>query len=337
METQATALTTVVISPRDRYSGLLECIEELYRCTPQPFELWVLDLDYPAEQMEPVRRLLDGRDGTRIFPMGLITPMDALREVRDQLHTPSVVLLDNDSRVTPGWLPPLVAAMETGATVVSPLVLEREGVDDGAELRNHLHRGEIRVVEHAGTRYLIEHKSHRRTPLEQIPRDQSSTQTFELHCVLFASDTFKQIELPSMVVREHLDIALQVLLRGERMLVEPASQVIFDNLGTRMNMADMRFFFYRWQRRLTMQSANLFERRWGYRFYSEQAMYNWVFRRKTFLLARWLGLPIRLSNRVTSVAKRVFCTDFDPLPNVDELARPLFDGGVPVQLEHAIR
>ena len=32
--------------------------------------------------------------------------MDALRTVRDELRTRAVVLLDNDSRVTKGWLAP---------------------------------------------------------------------------------------------------------------------------------------------------------------------------------------------------------------------------------------
>ncbi len=38
---------TVVITPRDRYSGVIECIENLYQVTTQPFYLKVLDLDYP--------------------------------------------------------------------------------------------------------------------------------------------------------------------------------------------------------------------------------------------------------------------------------------------------
>src|SRR3546814_12628824 len=73
--------------------------------------------------------------------------MDALREAQPLTDTPAVVLLDNDSRVTEGWLPPLLAAMADGHAVVTPLILEREGVDRGAALRNHLYTGELRVVD----------------------------------------------------------------------------------------------------------------------------------------------------------------------------------------------
>src|SRR3546814_7760772 len=74
-----------------------------------------------------------------------------------------------------------------------------------------------------------------------------------------------------------------------------------------MTLPDMRFFFYRWGRKLTTPSSRLFERRWGYNFYSEQSMYNWVVRRKAFLVSRWLGAPISIANRAKQVVKKLFC------------------------------
>jgi GT2 family glycosyltransferase len=330
------AQVTVIISPRDRYTGLDECVEILYRHTPQPFELWILDLDYPRDVIEPVRQRLAGRAGVRFFALGLKAPMDALRAVREELATRAVVLLDNDSRVTEGWLPPLLAALDDGHVVATPLILEREGVDDGAELRNHLYTGELRVVDVDGTPYLIEHKHLRRTEVPEIPNTRAATGTFELHCVLFDTATFRAIEIPSMVIREHLDIALQIAARGQTMVVEPASVIHFDNLGTRMRLADMRFFFFRWSPKLTGSSSRLFERRWGYKFYSEQSMYNWVVRRKAFLISRWLGLPTRLANKVTVIAKKLFCRDWDPLKDPDGASRPLLAGGVPPQRSHDV-
>ena len=49
------ASVTVVISPRDRYSGIIACIENLYRCTPEPFLLKVLDLDYPSHIKQQIK------------------------------------------------------------------------------------------------------------------------------------------------------------------------------------------------------------------------------------------------------------------------------------------
>lgn len=328
--------TTVIISPRDRYSGLAACVETLYRHTPRPFALWVLDLGYPESELAPVRRLIGSDPHARIVRLGLMTPMDALRAVRQDVSTPTVVLLDNDSRVTPGWLPPLLAAHEQGASVVSPLILERDGLDAGAPLRNHLYTGELRVVDVDGRPLLIEQKHYRRAEPSQIPHGRRRTGTFELHCVLFDAETFRSIELPSMVIREHLDIALQVQARGGFLEVEPVSVVTFDNLSTRMRLADMRYFFHRWSSGRARRSSRLFERRWGYNFYSEQAAYTWIFRRKTFLLARWLGLPIGAANRITAVARRLFCRDFDPLPDPEAASRPLLESGIPEQRDRAI-
>lgn len=328
--------TTIIISPRDRYTGLLDCITGLYQNTPQTFNLWVLDLDYPESVMAPVRQLLSDKPGARIIDLGLRVPMAALAEVRSEIDTPTVVLLDNDTRVSNGWLPPLLAALEGDVAVVTPLVLERLGVDAGASLRNHLYNGEVRRVEAEGKSWLIEQKYHRRMPVDDIPRKSADTGTFELHCVMFDSKTFKAIELPEAVVREHLDISLQIRARGQRMRVEPASTVIFDNLGTRMHRADMRYFWFRWSRHLTEHSAKLFEKRWGYRFYTEQAMTNWVIRRKSFLLARWLGLPIGASNKFVGLARRLFCRNWDPLADAEAESQPLA-AGEPAQLNHDVR
>ena len=329
-------VVTIIITPRDRYSGLDECVDSVYRFTEQPFRLWILDLDYPEADIASVRERLNGRPEARIFDLGLRTPMDALREVQPLVDTPTVVLLDNDSRVTEGWLPPLLEAHADGHAVVTPLILEREGVDGGAPLRNHLYTGELRVVDVEGTPYLIEHKFHRRTEVADIPQERVETGTFELHCVLFDGEVFKRIELPSMVIREHLDISLQVAAMERTMVVEPKSVIHFDNLGTRMALSDMKFFFYRWGPKLTGPSSRLFEKRWGYNFYSEQSMYNWVVRRKAFLVARWFGLPIGASNRVAGVVKRFFCRDWDPVPDVDGNARSLLATGVPAQISHAV-
>lgn len=325
---------TIIITPRDRYTGLDECVDAVYRHTSQPFRLWIMDLDYPEAIIAPVRRQLQGREDVRFFDLGLRTPMDALREVQPLLDTDAVVLLDNDSRVTEGWLPPLLGAMRDGHAVVTPLILEREGVDRGAPLRNHLYTGELRVVEVDGKPYIFERKHFRRAEISDIPAERAETGTFELHCVLFDAAVFKRLELPSMVIREHLDISLQIAAMGRTMVVEPTSVIHFDNLGTRMALPDMRYFFYRWGPRLTGPSSRLFERRWGYNFYSEQSMYNWVVRRKAFLVSRWLGAPIGIANRATQVAKKLFCRDWDPLPDAEGASRALLAGGVPPQLSH---
>lgn len=320
------ARVTVVISPRDRYSGIIECIENLYLCTPEPFVLKVLDLGYPAHIKSQIYALLRNKPNTEVIELGLIIPMDALNQVRSSITTPYTMLLDNDSNVTPNWLEPLIDTAEsTGAAVVNPLTLEKEGVDEGALLRNHLYTNAVQLVDVNGKDYIIEHKSYRRALPKDIPQQVAPSDMFELHGVLFLTKALQQIELPSMVIREHIDIGIQLRQLGYKILSQPKSVIIFDNLGTRMSWFDIRFFFFRWNSSLTYNSSRLFEQRWHYNFYAEQAMYHWVFRRKVFLLCRWLHIPISLSNKVVRLVAKVktlFKPVWNPLSNPDATARP---------------
>lgn len=321
---------TVVITPRDRYSGVIECIENLYKLTPEPFLLKVVDLAYPKKIKRELVELLASKDNAELLEMGLIIPMEAMRNVRESITTPYVMFLDNDSNVTEGWLPPLLAVAESDEKIalVNPLTLEKAGVDIGAPLRNHLFTNEITCLEVEGTDYLIEEKHYRRALPEDIPQEVVASEMFELHGVLFNTKILQEIELPQMVIREHIDIAIQLKKLGYKVFSQPNSIVVFDNLGTRMELADMKFFFFRWGKTLTWQSSRLFEQRWGYNFYAEQAMYHWVFRRRIFLYCRWLHIPISLANQVTRVfakIKTLIKPVWDPVKNPGEKAVNFFE------------
>ena len=304
---------TVVITPRDRYSGVIECIENLYKVTTQPFYLKVLDLAYPTEIKNKLKALIATKDNAELIEMGLVIPMEAMRNIRDKIATPYVMFLDNDSNVTEGWAEPLLEVAEKEqAAIVNPLTLEKEGVDKGADLRNHLYTNEIRIVDVEGKDYLIEDKHYRRALPEDIPQEVRASEMFELHGVLFETKFLNDIEIPDMVIREHIDIGMQAKKMGRKILTQPKSVIIFDNLGTRMELNDMKFFFYRWGRNLTWKSSRLFEKRWGYNFYAEQSMYHWVFRRRIFLFCRWLHLPIGAANNITRIAAKIKTT-FKPV------------------------
>jgi len=320
---------TVVITPRDRYSGVVECIENLYRLTPQPFYLKVLDLGYPEKIKRQLHTLLANKKNAELVEMGLIIPMNAIRKIRGDIITPYVMLLDNDSNVTRHWLAPLLeVAKHKNAAIVNPVTLEKEGVDLGAPLRSHLFTNEIKVITIDNTDYLLEEKHFRRALPKELPTDITPSEMFELHGVLFETQFLNSIELPEMVIREHIDIAMQAKKMGRKIFTQPKSIVIFDNLGTRMELSDMGWFFYRWGNSLTHASSRLFEKRWGYNFYAEQAMYHWVFRRRIFLFCRWLHFPISLSNNITRIAAKIKTTlkpVWDPLKDPFENSNNFYE------------
>jgi len=335
---------TVIITPRDRYSKLSQCIHDLYEHTHEElFDLVILDLGYPSNDLEEAKLYLQDKTNYRIVEYGRIIPMEAMSRIRGEITTKYCVFMDNDSRALEGWLPPLIEAGEnTGAAVVNPVTLERSGVDEGAEVRNHLYTNELRVVSVDGTPYLIEHKTFRRSTPDEIPREISETQSFELHCVMFNTEVLKSLELPRMTIREHLDIGMQLRASGKKLIVEPRSRIVFDNLGTRARLSDLKYFNLRWNGRITEDSSRLFEKRWGYKFYSEQAIYNWAIRRRIFLVLRWLYIPIPLANKIDRLffaIRRKLLPIWDPLKDPFAESFSLYDqlpDGVPKQLDHAL-
>jgi hypothetical protein len=337
------ASTTIVITPRDRYTGIEDCIANVYQHTDlADFELLVLDLGYPKAILSRINAILSKKDNATVISLGRIIPMEAIDKIRNDIKTPHVAFLDNDSRVTAGWLPPIVkAAKAEDVGIVYPVTLEREGVDKGASIRNHLFTTELRVVDYENEPFLIEEKSYRRALPEDIPNEITESNAFELHCVMFNTETLQAIELPMMTIREHLDIGLQLNSMGKKLLVVPESKVIFDNLGTRASLGDLQYFNLRWNSNITEQSSRLFEKRWGYRFYSEKSIYNWASRRRLFLIMRWAHFPIGLANiidRFVSAIKRRFFPIWDPLSDPNGLSRRLYDDfndGPPPQKDHS--
>ena len=335
---------TIIITPRDRYSQLVQCVKSIYKYTdPDLFELIILDLGYPRKDLKLAKDFLADKQNYRVLKFGRVIPMEAMDKVREHIQTKYSVFMDNDSRALENWLPPLIETGElTGAAVINPVILERSGVDEGADVRNHLYTNELRFVEIEGEKFLIEHKSYRRALPSEIPKEKASSQSFELHCVMFNTEVLKSLELPRMTIREHLDIGMQLAARGLQSIVDPRSQIIFDNLGTRANLSDLKYFNLRWNSRITESSSRLFEKRWGYRFYSEQSIYNWAIRRRIFLVLRWMHLPVWISNKIDrflfSVRRRLFPI-WDPLDDPLSESLPLYEQfphQKPLQLNHSI-
>lgn len=315
---------TIVIAPRERYYGILACIAAIYDNTEESFDLIIPNVGYPDSLMKKVAAKISGYPNAKIIDYsGMVLPMALFRTIVPTIFTDVLVWVENDTIVYPGWMPPLIESIAAGASFVSPLILEKEGVDRGAKIRTHLYTSKILVVDYQGTDYLIECKEFRRELVKNLPNDIRTTETFEWHAVAFKTADLRNIDFPKMVMRQQIDIAMQLRAQGKTMVVNPNSKVIFDNLCTRMTIQDIKYFFFVWSQRLNEESSRIFEKRWGYKFYSEQSIYNWVFRRKVFLLCRFVFIPIPIANIITGLCRRVFCKEWDPLIDPIGLSRQL--------------
>jgi hypothetical protein len=330
---------TVVVVPRDRFSSVLACAQALLENTEIPFRFAILDLGYSARTLERLREQCR-RVPTAIVSVGRTIPVQAFQHYLQEVGTRYVAWVDNDTFVTPGWLSALIDRAQQGARVVLPVTLEREGLDLDRRripLRNHISHAELRRVTVDGVPYVFDYKPYRRAAPEEIPAEAHTVDFFELHAFFAETALLRQLNWPAMVVREHIDLGLQLHDRGIEIWCEPRARVIFDNIHERPTLADLKFFWYRWDERLINQAHDLFEKRWGYRFYGEQFMKNWAFRRKVFSLCRFMGLPYRVADLTARGFNKLFRPKIpehlsgDPLPQSERVltARPSNTQGVP--------
>ncbi len=156
---------------------------------------------------------------------------------------------------------------------------------------------------------------------------------FELHAFFAETEVLRQLEYPTIVVREHIDMGLKLHRLGIPIWGEPKAHVLFDNIHERPTWQDLVFFFFRWRDKFIDLSHQLFEKRWGFRFYNEQFMKNWAFRRRVFRACRFLRLPGQQSGFGSRVVVRLLrpripvALRHDPFKQSERVLTPLVPGG----------
>lgn len=302
------AQVTVVVVPRDRFSSVIACTRSILENTPEPIRLVYLDFGYSPGQLAKIRQLAKDIP-LDIVPCGRTIPMAAFREYLPKITTPYVAWVDNDTYVMPGWLTQMLQHASQGARVILPLTLEREGLDIDSRkipVRNHVSHAELRSVEVNGQTYVFDYKPFRRAAPEELPQEPHTIDFFELHTFFAETEVLRQLDLPDMVVREHVDIGIQLSKMGIDIWSDPKAIVHFDNIHERPTWRDLKFFFFRWDEKLINQSHALFFQRWGYKFFNEQFMKNWAFRRKVYSVCRFFWLPSGLSDFASRVLNKLF-------------------------------
>lgn len=324
---------TIVVVPRDRFSSVVDCTRSILQNTAEPVRLVYLDFGYSADQLAGVRELVKNVPH-EIVPCGRAIPILAFANYLPKIDTEYTAWVDNDTFVTPGWLTTMLARSAPGATprarVILPTTLEREGLDVDSRqipLRNHITHSELRSVDVNGRTLVFDHKPFRRAAPEELPQEPHVIDFFELHTFFAETAVLRLLDFPAMVVREHIDIGMQLRKLGIDIWCEPKAIVQFDNIHERPAWRDLRFFFYRWDEKLINQSHDLFDQRWGYRFMNEQFMKNWAFRRKVYSVCRFVGLPQGPSDFASRVLNKLFRPKLpvypweDPLPHSNLVLR----------------
>jgi GT2 family glycosyltransferase len=255
--------TTIVVSPRERYSPTIESLTSLFQSIPPGVPVVVVDGAFPAALRAELQALAQTRPfhhETRSRPL---LPNEARNIGIGLVETEFVVFTDNDVLYQPGWLEALEAhADRAGVEVVVPVTC----IGPPAAKIIHQAGGVIYANrDKRGVRLKEVHNLSKR-PIEELKTANlpETTDTGEFHCI-FARAAFVRRIGPldeRLITREHNDFALRTRHAGGRIGFEPNSVVTY-NAMTRMQPGDLSYLVFRWNHRDAVKSLDAFQQVWG--------------------------------------------------------------------------
>ena len=255
---------TVVVVPRERFSGTQESLESLLNNTSAPFDLVYVDGNSPP----PIRRYLQTQSqgyGFRLLRFDrFLSPNQARNIGLSLVQTPYVVFLDNDVMVSSDWLSSLMTCADaTGAAIVGPLMCQ----DRPLHQTVHFAGGESHIYTDAqGRRHLREKMYGHLRPVEAVlPRlRRQPTELVEFHCMLVRTEIFQQTGLLDEAIlntKEHMDFCMTMMELGESIYVEPASMVTYVPEPPQ-TLADAHFYMLRWSDAWAKASICRLQEKW---------------------------------------------------------------------------
>lgn len=255
---------TIVVVPRERFSGTRRSLESIYEHTQHPFDLVYVDGGSPLE----IRAYLEKASREHRFSLirtdYILTPNEARNLGVGKVDTEYVVFIDNDVTVSPGWLTALMkCAEETGAWVVGPLYLIGPPGTDVV----HMAGGGMSFDQEGGRRVFHEDHRHANQKLADVASEIRCERCdmVEFHCMLVRRDVFDRLgplDEGLMSSREHLDLCLLVGEAGGTVYFEPAALVTYTPSRT-LIPADRSYYLLRWSPEWNRRTLTRFAEKWN--------------------------------------------------------------------------
>ena len=228
---------TVLCVVRHGHATTAVTVECLLDSTKVPFHIVYADIASPPSVERYLARLAASRDRVTHLRFEHLLPRQAARIAALQhVNTRFVVLLDNNVICEPGWLEKLLEAREeTGASVVSPIIVTRGG-------RIHFSAGLVeqrRRLRSLGRKTLVRPHGQPDAPvrslLEEVTPRVVDIDFAESHCCLASAD---DLRLPGVLeegmANAHTTCYASYRLKhvfGKRLVLEPAAVVSLVPIG----------------------------------------------------------------------------------------------------------
>ena len=251
--------TTIIISPRDRFSVLVKCVRNVMHQTTVPVDIILAAGGVP----EPIRKRLESEFSGKVkfifrdeFLNASVLRNIALRETK----TETAVCIDSDVFPRPGWLEPLLECYrETGAVLISPVVLDRQNLI-------HTAGNECYVTEGHGKKYGMAELHYANLPVSQTTNIKRREMDYaEVHCHFVNVEKALNLGIYDEHFREGMDFDSGMTVRkaGEKVILEPRSMVYLHLPEVLKDMVDLEFFIWKWDLNEALRGFEYFEKKWG--------------------------------------------------------------------------
>ena len=249
-----TPSATIVFVFRERLSSTLPCLQHLLSTTLSPYKLICVDGGAPESISASLRQLASSHGFTLLRSEHYLSPNESRNLALKHVHTPYVVFIDNDVKVSPDWLDPLVqCAEETGAWLVAPLYME----SFKGQQRVHMFGGTVRVRDEGGQPAYFEKHNLEHTILNgEAHLVRQETDLIEFHTLLMNMDAYRilgPLDEKLFSCSEHADLSLIVKAAGKQIYLEPSSVITYE-IPDHLDMIDREYFALRWSEAWTEAS-----------------------------------------------------------------------------------
>ncbi len=250
---------TIAVMPRDRFSTTEQCIEILYKNTPEPFELMVLLGGAPEDLKKRLQEKYGSR-ATLVFEPEFLNGCELRNKALELAKTRLIVFVDSEVFVQPGWLAPLIECQkETDASMVSPIIIDRKNLI-------HTAGNDFFITEENGKKIgtmELRYANHFIGDTSNIPRRQ--TDFGEIHCQLAVVETARKVKAFDNRLREHQEMDAGLVLKeaGCIQMCEPRSRVYLHYPELIDEVQDIGIFQWKWEIDAMQKSIDLFYEKWN--------------------------------------------------------------------------
>jgi GT2 family glycosyltransferase len=262
-EAAGAATLTIIVAPGERFSLAPRSLRSLAAHTAPPFQLVYVDAGSPVAVRSEIEALAAEHGFTVIRNERPLMPNQARNLGLAAATGDVVVFTDNGLLFTPGWLPPLLdCARETGAGLVSPVILAGEARDGrigfaGGDLV--IDRAVEPAIATATGRFAGRRVADVAAQLGRSPSDYGA-----FACLLARRDLLQRIGPLDEAMTgglADLDLALAVRAAGAAIQLEPRSTVIRHEAGE-PTLADAAQAGLHWSDEISRRGLDRFAAKW---------------------------------------------------------------------------